>query len=103
MPYAASCLLERGLWAFVEYWPGWKVTKEALVSPDGWTINRNHALSVPLMEAQIKQRDARIKELEAAHAEAIARLQAEVAYLKSVHALQDQPDPSDSIPQILTG
>lgn len=80
IPHAAAALLLGDLGAFGNHWSGWRVAGDALVSPDGWKINRNHALSVPLMEAQIKQRDAKI-----------AALEEHIAYLMSVQALEDQP------------
>lgn len=84
IPYCASMILLGDLSVFGKHWDGWLVNGDSLISPDGWTVNRNHALSVPLQEALLKARDQRIKELEA-----------EVSYLKSVHALQDQPEPSE--------
>lgn len=85
IPYSAQALVLGDLGAFGKHWDGWRIAGDTLYSPDNWQINRNHALSVPLQEALLKARDARIQELEA-----------EVEYLRSVHALQDQPDPQDS-------
>lgn len=88
IPFAAQALLEGDLGAFSKHWQGWRIIDETIYSPDQWAINRNHALSVQLMEAQIKQRDA-----------TIASLMDQIDYLKSVHALQDQPAPS-AMPEI---
>lgn len=83
IPYVVALILRGDLGVFGKHWSGWSIEGENIVSPDRWVINRNHALSVPLMEAQLKQRDATIRQLED-----------EIAYLKSVHALEDQPSPN---------
>lgn len=92
LPYTAAVVLEANIGGLrnAKHWDGWKVNGEHIVSPDGWTISRNDALAVPLMEAQIKQRDA-----------IIAELRAKINYLLDVGKLQEQPRPSDEIPNII--
>ena len=53
-PYTATALLDGDLGAFGEYWRGWRVEREEIVSPDGWRIRRDDALAVPLLLGQIE-------------------------------------------------
>lgn len=69
-------------------WELWRVDHGNIFSPDQWKIDRNHALSVPLMEAQLRQKDAEI-----------AALKDALEYLRSVQALEDQPS-AGAIPKI---
>jgi hypothetical protein len=53
-------------------WRGWRIRGNEIISPDGWTVNRNDALIVPLMHGQIsalradlRRAKERIEELEA--------------------------------------
>lgn len=55
-----------------------------MLSPEGWRVNRNDALIVPLKDGQISALRARIAELEAGD------------------GLEEQPVPGD-LPAILTG
>lgn len=83
IPYAAVVLLEGDLGAFGKHWRGWTVRDDTILSPDGWRINRNDALSVPLLLAQV---DA---------------LRQQVADLKDWLEKQEQPAPGAEIPQII--
>lgn len=65
IPATAAAILAGELGAFGKEWRGWKIQGENIISPDGWIINRNHALSVPLQERLIKDLRERIRELEA--------------------------------------
>lgn len=65
-------------------WQGWKLGEGSLISPDGWEVNRNHALSVPLMESYIQALRSQVANLEATR-----------------DALEEQPLPEDAIPQIV--
>jgi hypothetical protein len=79
-------ILSRDLGCFAPEWAGWTIKDEDLVSPDGWTVNRNDALIVPLMHGQI------------------AALRAQVADLKAAEhdGLEDQPAPDSWDVEILT-
>lgn len=85
-PATALMILARDLGCFGREWAGWSVNGEDLVSPWGQTINRNDALTVPLMHQQI------------------AALRLDVARAKeSAHdGLEEQPEPG-SLPAFLTG
>jgi hypothetical protein len=65
MPSLTAEALARGLVYFLRDWPGWKFDGQEIVSPDGWRISRNDALTVPLMHGQIAALRQRVKELEA--------------------------------------
>ena len=84
-PYCALQILQRDLGCYAEEWRGWTVNGEDLVSPDGWCVNRNDALIVPLMHGQI------------------AALRAEIAKLKAEpdESMEEQPLPSD-LPEIIS-
>lgn len=76
-------ILARDLGCFSEFWRGWTVNGEDLVSPDGWCVNRNDALIVPLMHGQI------------------SALRAEIAKLKeAADAIEEQPLPGELPDQI---
>lgn len=62
-PASALLLLARDLGCFASQWAGWTVNGEDLVSPEGWTVNRNDALIVPLMHAQISALRSEISNL----------------------------------------
>ncbi len=49
---------------------GWTINGGDIVSPEGWTIDRNHALTVPLMHGQISALRQKIATLEKALAAA---------------------------------
>ena len=75
-PFSSLALLQGDLGAFGEYWRGWRVRGEEIVSPDGWCIRRDDALSVPLLIGQI------------------GALQQELSKLKG-DDIEEQPLPSD--------
>jgi hypothetical protein len=64
-PQTSLMILRRDLGCFSEFWRGWTVNGEDLVSPEGWCVNRNDALIVPLMHSQIAALRAKVRELEA--------------------------------------
>jgi len=78
-------VLRRDLGCFAAEWRGWTINGEDLVAPDGWTVNRNDALIVPLMHGQI------------------SALRAEIAKLKAEpdESMEEQPLPSD-LPEIIS-
>jgi hypothetical protein len=79
-------LIRRDLGCFSPYWAGWTINGEDLIAPDGWTVNRNDALIVPLMHSQIAALRAQVRDLKASADDHI----------------EDQP--ADwTIPEILTG
>src|SRR5579872_5049353 len=72
LPKSALIILTGDLGYLSPEWRGWRIRGSEIISPDGWTINRNDALIVPLMHGQIaalradlRQARARIEELEA--------------------------------------
>jgi hypothetical protein len=65
VPRLTAAALEMGLVHFIRDWPGWRFEGQEIVSPDGWRIRRDDALSVPLMHGQISALRQRIRELEA--------------------------------------
>lgn len=69
-PKTALMILARDLGCFSEYWKRWTINGQDIVSPEGWTINRNHALTVPLMHGQISALRQKIATLEKALAAA---------------------------------
>jgi hypothetical protein len=71
-PESALMVLRRNLGAFSEHWKGWTINGPDIVSPDGWCIDRNHALTVPLMHGQISALRQKIATLEKALAAADA-------------------------------
>ena len=84
-PYCAIQILTRDLGCFAAEWRGWTINGEDLVAPDGWTVNRNDALIVPLMHGQI------------------SALRAETVRLKEEldNMIEEQPLPSD-LPEIIS-
>lgn len=82
-PQSALMLLRKDLGCFAVEWRGWTVNGEDLVSPDGWCVNRNDALIVPMMHGQIAALRAKIAELEA-----------------TADQLEEQPQPGE-LPSIL--
>lgn len=64
-PKTALMILARDLGCFSSEWRGWTVNGEDLVSPEGWCVNRNDALIVPLLQGQIAALRAKVAELEA--------------------------------------
>jgi hypothetical protein len=82
IPHAAAALLAGDLGAFSEHWQGWRIQGDAIVSPDGWQIRRDDALSVPLMHGQIQA------------------LRAELDQHKSFENTEEQPAPPEELPQI---
>ena len=79
-PQTALMLLSRDLGFLAPEWAGWTINGEDLVSPDGWCVNRNDALIVPLMHGQIAALRAKIRDLEAAD---------------DTEGLEDQPAPGE--------
>lgn len=73
------------LGALSEYWRGWSIRGEQIISPEGWTISRNDALTVPLMFGQIDALRSKLAQLEETH-----------------DALEEQPEPGE-IPAIIVG
>lgn len=67
-------------------WTGWRYRGGELTSPDGWRINRNDALAVPLMEGQIQALRDKLAAAESAYDD----------------GLEEQPIPGE-LPNILTG
>lgn len=59
-------------------WEGWYYRDGTLISPDGWRIDRNDALAVPLLHGHIKALQAQVADLEARE-----------------EALEEQPTPSE--------
>ena len=60
MPYTAAVLVSGDLGAFSPLWQGWRIQGDAIVSPDGWQIRRDDALTVPLLLGQINALRAEI-------------------------------------------
>ena len=77
VPATAAALLLGDLGAFSASWQGWRIQGEEIISPDGWRIRRDDALSVPLMHGQI------------------AALRAELRDKTEVSTLDEQPEPGD--------
>jgi hypothetical protein len=69
-PESALMILRRDLGCFDERWKGWTINGGDIVSPEGWAIDRNHALTVPLMHGQISALRQKIATLEKALAAA---------------------------------
>lgn len=68
-PESALMILRRDLGAFSEEWKGWTIRGKTISAPWGWTIERDHALTVPLMHGQISTQRAEIAKLRKALAE----------------------------------
>lgn len=83
MPYTAAVLVSGDLGAFSAHWQGWRIQGDAIISPDGWQIRRDDALTVPLMLGQINA------------------LRAEVAKYREWDDKGEQPAPPDVLPQIV--
>lgn len=62
-PKTALMILTRDLGCFAPEWRGWTVNGEDLVSPEGWCVNRNDALVVPLLHGQISALRAQVAQL----------------------------------------
>lgn len=86
-PESALMIVRRDLRCFSEFWSGWTINGEDLVSPDGWCVNRNDALAVQLSQAQI------------------SALRYELAKAKAAQydGVEDQPGPDEIVPIIKTG
>jgi hypothetical protein len=82
-PKTALMILARDLGCFSAEWRGWTINGPDLVSPDGWCVNRNDALIVPLMQGQISALRAQIRDLQDA-----------------AEGLTDQPLPGEAPSQI---
>ena len=82
-PHAAAALLSGDPGAFSPHWQGWRIQGDAIISPDGWEIRRDDAISVPLMHAQISV------------------LRAELDKYKTFENTEEQPAPPDALPQII--
>ena len=78
-PKTALMIVRRDLGCFSDYWSGWTINGEDLVSPYGWTVNRNDALVVPLMHSQIAALRAKVADLEASEHD----------------GLEEQPEPGE--------
>lgn len=83
IPYSAAALLLGDLGAFSKVWQGWRVQRDTLISPDGWQISRQDALTVPLMQAQLNA------------------ARAELEKYKATAHLEEQPAPPEAMPQIV--
>jgi hypothetical protein len=57
-------ILARDLGCFSDFWHGWTINGEDLVSPEGWCVNRNDAMVVPLMHGQIAALRAQVRDLQ---------------------------------------
>jgi len=66
LPQTALMIITRDLGCFAAEWRGWTINGEDLVSPDGWCVNRNDALIVPLMHGQISALRQQVASLQAA-------------------------------------
>ena len=82
IPYAAQALVSGDLGAFSKSWEGWRVQGDSLLSPDGWKISRQDALTVPLLQAQL------------------SAVRAELERLKACSGLEVQPPPDEELPAI---
>jgi len=82
MPHAAAVLVAGDLGAFSPHWEGWRIQGDAIISPDGWQIRRDDALTVPLMLGQINV------------------LRAELAKYREFDEKEEQPAPPEELPQI---
>ena len=80
MPHTAAVLMSGDLGAFSAHWQGWRIQGDAIISPDGWTISRNDALSVPLLLGQINA------------------LRAEVTKYREWDDKDEQPAPAEQLP-----
>ena len=83
--YCELAVLQRDLGVFSEYWAGWTVNGEDLVSPEGWCVNRNDALIVPLKDGQISALRSQVRDLKQALDD----------------TFEDQPEPGE-LPEILS-
>lgn len=77
-PSTALMILSRDLGCFASEWAGWTIRGGELISPEGWTVNRNDALTVPLMHGQISTLRAELRRLQ-----------------EEREALEDQPSPEE--------
>ena len=66
-------------------WPGWILSGETFISPDGWRIDRNAALTVPFMDAQISALRAELSK----------------ALEGPLLDLDEQPSPEEAIPSLI--
>ena len=64
-PESALLILRRHLGLFAPEWCGWTINGRDLVCPEGWCVNRNDALIVPLMHGQISALRSQIETLKA--------------------------------------
>lgn len=69
-PKTALMVLSRDLGWLDPDWRGWKIRGDSIISPDGWTISRNDALSVPLMHGQIAALRGELRKVREAHEQA---------------------------------
>jgi hypothetical protein len=58
-------MLTGDLGVFSDYWRGWSIRGEHIVSPEQWLIRRNDALAVSLMHAQIAALKRELRETKA--------------------------------------
>lgn len=63
-PESALMILRRDLGCFSEEWKGWTIRDKKITAPWGWIIERDHALTVPLMHGQISALRQKIAKLE---------------------------------------
>lgn len=68
-------------------WQGWRYRGGELTSPDGWRINRNDALAVPLLHGQIDALRQKVTAMESADDD----------------GLEEQPAPDDFAARFLAG
>ena len=84
-PKSALMLLCGDLGCLDPAWRGWIVRNGALLSPEGWAITVNDVLASPLLRAQLAVYQAENRQLRALATEYD----------------EDQPEPSEEIPQIV--
>jgi Phage protein len=82
LPHAARALITGDLGAFSPAWQDWRIKGDALISPNGWQINRDDALAVPLLLGQVKA------------------LRAELEKAREWDRKDEQPSPPDALPAI---
>lgn len=81
-PWTALALLAGDLGCFSDHWRGWTIRGETLTSPEGWTTTRGEAMSVQILHQQI------------------AVLKSELRRATETLALEEQPSPSEVLPNI---
>jgi hypothetical protein len=85
LPHAARALVTGDLGAFSPAWQDWRIKGDAIISPNGWQIDRNDALAIPLLLQQVKA------------------LRAELEKVREWGKKDEQPSPPDALPVINGG